>query len=60
MNKKIPFTLLAMSTMLLTACDTGISQEKFVAQLNSTKANITLESEVLELSKNNIKKIVFK
>ena len=48
MNKKIPFTLLAMSTMLLTACDTGISQEKFVAQLNSTKANITLESEVLD------------
>ena len=47
MNKKIPFTLLAMSTMLLTACDTGISQEKFVEHLNATKANITLESEVL-------------
>ena len=36
-----------MSTMLLTACDTGISQEKFVEHLNATKANITLESEVL-------------
>ena len=47
MNKKIPFTLLAMSTMLLTACDTGISQEKFVEHLNATKANITLDSEVL-------------
>ena len=47
MNKRIPFVLMAMSTMLLTACDTGISQEKFVEHLNATKANITLESEVL-------------
>ena len=48
MNKRIPFVLMAMSTMLLTACDTGISQEKFVEHLNATKANITLESEVLD------------
>ena len=48
MNKRIPIILMAMSTMLLTACDTGISQEKFVGQLNSTKANITLDSEVLD------------
>ena len=48
MNKRIPFVLMAMSTMLLTACDTGISQEKFIEHLNATKANITLESEVLD------------
>ena len=48
MNKRIPFILMAMSTMLLTACDTGISQEKFVSQLESTKANVTLDSAVLD------------
>ena len=48
MNKRIPIILMSMSAMLLTACDTGISQEKFVNQLNSTKANLTFDSEVLD------------
>ena len=48
MNKKVPFMLLAVSTMLLTACDTKVSQEKFVAQLDATKANVTLDSANLD------------
>ena len=48
MNKKVPFILIAMSAMVLTACDTKISQDKFVAQLETTKANITLDSEALD------------
>ncbi len=48
MNKRIPFILMSMSAVLLTACDSGISKEKFVSQLESTKANITLDSEVLD------------
>lgn len=39
---------MATATMLLTACDTKISQDKFVAQLEATKANITLDSEALD------------
>ena len=48
MNKRIPMILMSMSAVLLTACDTGISQEKFVNQLESTKANVTLDSNVLD------------
>ena len=48
MNKRIPMILMSMSAILLTACDSGISQEKFVSQLESTKANVTLDSNVLD------------
>ena len=47
MNKKIPFMLLAVSTILLTACESKLSQEKFVDKLNATKANVVITSDKL-------------
>ncbi len=47
MNKKVPFILVALSSIALTACDAGIKQEKFVEQLNKVKDNIALTSDAL-------------
>ena len=48
MNKKVPFMLMTLSTLLLAACDSKVSQEKFVEQLSAVEANITLDSEKLD------------
>lgn len=48
MNKKVPFILVALSSIALTACDAGIKQEKFVEQLNKVKDNIALTSDALD------------
>ena len=48
MNKRIPMIIMSMSAVLLAACDSGISQEKFVSQLENTKANVTLDSNILD------------
>ncbi len=47
MNKKIPFMLLAVSSILLTACESKLTQEKFVEKLNATKANVVITSDKL-------------
>ena len=47
MNKKVPFILLALGSLVLTACETNIKQEKFVSILDATEANVTMESDNL-------------
>lgn len=48
MNKKVPFILMTLGSILLTACDSKIGQERFTEQLNATKANISIDSESLD------------
>lgn len=48
MNKKVPFILMSISAVLLTACDSKIKKERFTEQLSATKANISFESETLD------------
>ncbi len=48
MNKKVPFILLALGSLVLTACDTNIKQDKFVSILEATEANVAMDSDKID------------